>query len=79
MTTVREFSTVGPCIERGDLLRETAQFYVFTDKFGWSAKGRDQEARAKKGTDEHWSAFHTEPCPSCRDHIHSQYPNGYEN
>lgn len=72
--TVREFSPVGPCIVQGTLLRETAKFYVFDDRFN---PGR--ERRLSKRTDDHYSPAHIEPCPSCQDHARTQYPNGYEN
>lgn len=67
--TVREFSAVGPCIERGALLRETASFFIVADRFNAGA-----EIRVGKK-----ALIHTEACPSCRDHQHTQYPNGYDN
>lgn len=62
---VREFSMAGPCVTFGrKLVRETAKFYVFEDQHG--KQGRISKANA-----------HVEPCPSCRDHSRTQYPNGY--
>lgn len=66
MTTVRTFSPVGPCISRGELVRETAKFYVYRSKYDGTEK------RVAKG----WNA-HVEPCHSCRDHAKTQYPHGY--
>jgi hypothetical protein len=69
VTTVRKFSPVGPCIEQGVLIGQTAKFYCFVDRFE-----RGNTRRLGKT----W-AVHIEPCPSCRDHPRTQYPNGYEN
>lgn len=67
MTTLREFSAAGPCITLGEYLRETAKFYFFRDRHG-------AEHRIGKG----WEGQrHLEPCPSCRDHEKTQYPEGY--
>lgn len=72
MATVREFSPCGPCIVLGDLVKETAQFYIFRDRF----TGRDNQRIAKQ-TPSRWSRAHVIPCPSCRDHEKTQYPDGY--
>lgn len=74
ITTVREFSAIGPCIEQGTLVRETPRFYVFADRFD-AGKTR----KLMKRTAAHYSPAHVVPCPSCRDHARTQYPNGYEN
>lgn len=71
MTAVRNFSPCGPCIVQGELIRETAKFYCFTDKH------TGNERRLAKRTPERYSGAHIVPCPSCRDHAHTQYPNGY--
>lgn len=67
MATVRKFSPAGPCIPQGELIRETAKFYVIDDRFN---PGRQR--KIGKG----W-AHHIEACSSCRDHARTQYPNGY--
>lgn len=73
-TTIRKFSPVGPCINQGELVRETAQFYVVKDRFD-----RDGGlVRYKKERPGHYSNYHKTACPSCRDHAQTQYPNGYE-
>ena len=71
MTTVRKFSLCGPCINQGELIRETAKFYVFHDRFHTD----HIERKARKSNK--WSDYHIDPCPSCRDHPQTQYPNGY--
>lgn len=68
-TTVRTFSAVGPCIPQGELIRETPKFYCFSDRF---------EGGRERKLGKNWST-HIVPCVSCRDHVNSQYPNGYEN
>ena len=69
---VRNFSPAGPCIVQGALIRETAKFYIFADRF---EPGR--ERRLTKRTAEHYTRAHVESCPSCMDHARTQYPNGY--
>ncbi len=67
--TVRRFSAAGPCIVRGELVKETAKFYVYRDRFhGGEEKriGKDQ-----------YGMVHIDPCVSCRDHQRTQYPDGY--
>lgn len=72
---VREFSVAGPCLTLGKLKRETAQFYVFDE---WQRGDRyEGEKRIRKRTPDRYSAAHIEPCPSCRDHEKTQYPEGY--
>jgi hypothetical protein len=66
MSTVRTFSPCGPCITRGQLVRQTAKFYVYASKYDGTQK------RIAKG----WNA-HVDSCVSCRDHPQTQYPNGY--
>jgi hypothetical protein len=70
MTIVREFSAAGPCLTLGELIKETACFYVFSDRNGKSG-------RIAKRTEARYSPAHVEPCRSCRDHPETQYPNGY--
>jgi len=72
MKLVREFSRCGPCIVLGKLVKETAQFYVFEPDYG-----RSSQTRIRKRTEAHYSPAHVEPCPSCRDHARTQYPDGY--
>lgn len=74
--TVREFSKAGPCLALGRLVRETKQFYVFNPWRGGD-KYEDRERRITKRTEKRWSGAHVDPCPSCRDHPQTQYPNGY--
>jgi len=74
--TVREFSIAGPCLTRGRLVRQTAQFYVWNEWRGGDRFG-DRETRGMIRTETRYSSFHIEPCPSCRDHEHTQYPDGY--
>lgn len=71
MATLREFSSIGPCIPLGEVVKRTATTVQF--------KERDGTLRRKGGWRLECGLFHTEPCVSCRDHKHSQYPNGYEN
>jgi hypothetical protein len=71
MTTVRDFSPAGPCITRGELVRETAAFYVYKPRFKQGTK------RIAKSLPGRWSGAHIEACESCRDHARTQYPNGY--
>ena len=75
MKIVREFSTVGPCLTRGRLVKETEQFYVYDE---WQGGDRyEGRKRIRKRSDAHYSPAHVEPCPSCRDHARTQYPHGY--
>jgi hypothetical protein len=71
LRTVRKFSVCGPCIEQGPLLRQTAKFYVYMDRFS------RRERKLAKGSAEYGRLAHIEPCSSCRDHEHTQWPNGY--
>ncbi len=76
MATVRETNFAGPCVTLGELVRETASFYVYREHACWVRPGEQpKEKRAKKGGWRH----HVEPCPCCCDHAKSQYPNGYDN
>jgi hypothetical protein len=72
---VRAFSCCGPCLILGKLTKQTAQFYCYDE---WQGGDRYEGAkRVRKETPEHYSGAHIEPCPSCRDHAKTQYPNGY--
>lgn len=69
MQIVRKFSAAGPCLTLGKLSKETEKFYVYAE---WQGGDRyEGEHRVMKGR------VHIEPCHSCRDHEHTQYPNGY--
>lgn len=70
MKTVREFSRCGPCITLGQLIKETAHFYVYD-------AGYEGAKRIRKETSHHYSGAHIEPCRSCRDHGETHYPEGY--
>lgn len=75
---VRAFSPCGPCLTLGKLTKNTAQFHCYEewqggDRFEGAKKVR-RDLRAQGGR---YSNAHTEPCPSCRDHVKTQYPNGY--
>jgi hypothetical protein len=69
MKTVRQFSVAGPCIPLGPLVRETEQFYCYSEQ--------DKVRKVRKRTETFYSPHHVEPCPSCRDHAKTQYPHGY--
>ena len=69
-TTVREFNTAGPCIVLGELVSQTERMVTFRD--------RDGRIRRRGGHPLKCGLVHTVPCPSCRDHANSQYPNGFE-
>ncbi len=68
--TVREFSSAGPCITLGTLLKQTASTVTFQERDG--SLGKRGGNRLKCGL------IHIEPCCSCRDHATTQYPNGYD-
>lgn len=75
MTIVREFSPCGPCLTLGKLTRQTAKFYCYEV---W--QGGDTFAGSKRVAKDlpgQYSRAHIAPCPSCRDHAKTQYPNGY--
>ena len=71
MTTVREFSAIGPCISLGEVIKQTPATVTFRERDG--SIGRRGGYRLKAGL------IHVIACRSCRDHAESQYPNGYEN
>jgi hypothetical protein len=73
---VREFSVAGPCLTLGRLAKQTEQFYVYEEWHGGDRFGPERK-RIRKRTEAHYSGAHVEPCPSCRDHTQTQYPNGY--
>jgi len=66
MKTIREFSSFGPCVTLGTLVRETVTRIVYRSRDGkvaWVSKSS--------------RLVHREPCLSCRDYERSQYPDGY--
>ena len=67
MKTVRQFSRIGPCLELGPLLRETDARLYYHCQHGYEAFVSKKSALV----------VHLEPCPSCRDHERSQYPDDY--
>lgn len=76
MKIVREFSAAGPCITLGRLVSETPKFYRYAEWHGSDNFGPEMRLVAKR-TPKRYSAAHIEPCPSCRDHPRTQYPDGY--
>jgi hypothetical protein len=69
---VREFSTCGPCITRGTVVRETKAFWIVKD----FRHGHDTpEKRIKKGSLDGSALVHASPCESCSGG--SSYPMGY--
>jgi hypothetical protein len=66
-TTVRRFSLAGPCITLGRFVKRTDKFLIYVDRY---------DGKTKRVSHAHDLA-HTDPCPSCRDHARTQYPNGY--
>ena len=67
---VRRFSAYGPCLTEGVFVRQTARFVVFNE---WKG-GDDYTGKQRRIA---CDAVHLEPCPSCRDHSRTHYPNGY--
>ncbi len=75
MTIVRDFSAAGPCITLGLFVKRTKKFIVYRE---WLGGDRYSDKLSRVGG--HRVALdlvHTSPCPSCRDHAETQYPNGY--
>ena len=79
-TIVREFSPVGPCLTLGEFVKRTRKFIFYRERH--TGYGGEPEIRrvggwkiGKRGDRRPY--IHTEPCPSCRDHERTQYPNGY--
>lgn len=67
---VRKTSMAGPCLVQGLLVRETAKFYVYRE---WQGGNRyEGERRIAKAY-----GVHVEACRCCRDHVETNYPNGY--
>lgn len=66
--TVREFSSAGPCLTLGTLVKQTATTITFQESDG--SQNKRGGYRLKCGL------IHIEACPSCRDHPKTQYPNG---
>jgi len=71
---VRQFSVVGPCLTLGRVYRETERYWFFQPINRPCGTPR----RVMKCLPAHWSPHHTEPCPSCVDHPHTQYRSGYQ-
>lgn len=78
---MRRFSAYGPCLVQGELLRDTAKFYVAVDMaigapVDTSAMSPEllKDLTHRYAKDRH----HVEPCRSCRDHAQTHYPNGYQ-
>lgn len=70
LVVVRRFSPCGPCLIEGEFIRSTVRFVVFKEwRGGGDYSGRERRLAC--------DAVHLAPCPSCRDHERSQYPNGY--
>jgi hypothetical protein len=65
---LREFSAAGPCLILGPVTKRTPAF-IFYDDGG--------KVRHVGGWRVQSGHYHTEPCPSCRDHERTQYPEGY--
>ena len=65
MRTLREFNRAGPCVPLGGLVKETASRFHY----------RDHDGRVRMCGKGH--GRHLDPCPSCRDHPKTQYPEGY--
>ncbi len=79
MTTVREFSPAGPCLTLGKFVRRTPKTIVYREWLGGDSFGKERRAGGWKveEKDGRRGYIHTEPCPSCRDHERTSYPNGY--
>ena len=78
MTIVREFSAIGPCLTLGKLINTTAQFYCYEEwKGGDRYEGKKRIRRDLRASGGRYSPAHVEACPSCRDHVNTQYPEGY--
>lgn len=70
--TLREFSAAGPCLTLGRVVRETPNFWFYRK---WRGGPDFDPAQTRAGK---IPGRHTDPCPSCRDHPRTQYPNGYQ-
>ena len=68
--TVREFSSAGPCLTLGPLVKRTAKTFTYNDRI----EGGQHRVGGWKVQSGH---FHTDPCRSCRDHDATMYPEGY--
>ncbi len=73
--TVREFSSAGPCLTLGEFVKRTPKFIFYRERH--TGYGGEPEIRRVGGWKVQGDYIHLEPCPSCRDHEHTQYPNGY--
>lgn len=75
---VREFSAYGPCIPLGELLRETAKFYVYDRANNAHLRNRRDREPIERKIAKSNQAIHLEPCRSCGDHEATIYPDGYQ-
>ena len=67
---VRKFSMSGPCIVLGNVTGDSDKSVSYTDPMTFLSRNvKKSQIRA--------SSVHLEPCVSCMDHPHTQYPNGY--
>lgn len=79
-TIVREFSAAGPCLTLGQFIRRTAKTIVYREWLGGDQYGKERRVggwKVEQGDNCRRAYIHTEPCPSCKDHERTQYPNGY--
>jgi len=77
---VREFSPIGPCLTLGRFVKRTEKTIFFHEWLGGERYAEKLSRRSGWKVEEkngRRGYIHTEPCSSCRDHTHTQYPNGY--
>lgn len=73
MKTLRETNLYGPCVTKGKVIGETAQFLKYQEHPIWGSQIR-RVAKSRVGLHK---GLHTESCPSCRDHPETMYPAGW--
>jgi hypothetical protein len=72
---VREFSAAGPCLILGEYVKQTERFIFYRE---WQGGNKFSPDISRIGKPKWFPRKrHIEPCPSCRDHEATQYPNGY--